>query len=417
MNSILQFIAETWFGNIIGLIGGILGLFSFIDTYLLKFNPKIFIGSNVSFIADNKKNKDFPGLQFVNLISILLTLEIGNHRNKYGFVHDLAVRLYKAHAINPDYGTYFASNTLNKIAVEFKDMENVEKSLFSPLSILPKSSKSLNIEFAKLINHSAMLINKNDLFYIELYYLSNPKAAKWRLVNRYFLYKYAEHVYDDERIQMQYTILNKNTLRNQIKFPKQKVDLFKGVSQRCIAQLVKNIKHRILMPLYWIKDIIIFILFSFIKLSEWLYDTTIRLYFIRSKGKDVLRLGTPKDNQKHQIRTEKSFNKIITILENEINVINESAEEKAKIELIKNYHEFIMIRHKIALKVYISSADSIYVSDRDNTTSGMIYFKLLLKDTYIGYSYWQLDNNRIISVMSFSLRILDAFILHSSITS
>ena len=57
MNEIINFLNQGWLPNLVGLVGGLLGVWTFIDAYIINFRPKIYIGTRVIIQTIEDKNR------------------------------------------------------------------------------------------------------------------------------------------------------------------------------------------------------------------------------------------------------------------------------------------------------------------------------------------------------------------------
>lgn len=268
VNDILNFFTEKWIGNIIAIVGvlvafvgGLLSLLTFINSYLLAFKPRMFLGSKSFVLAKEEQHLLGKG---VIINSIVCSLEIGNHRCKYGSILDFAVRVYRADAINPDQAVYFVSTLWSKLPFSIQDTINCDKNLFSPLNILPKSERLLHLEFSELLNRSSMIIDSDAPLYLELYYQIGPKHD-WTFLRTYYMY--AQDVDKlNGNLMIKYTIIESNITRDTISktLITPKSSLYKGTSQKYIKLTLSRLSyHLFVRPVYWVRDLALSISYFF----------------------------------------------------------------------------------------------------------------------------------------------------------
>lgn len=419
MNDILNFLSEKWIGNIIAivgvlvaLVGGLLGLLTFINSYLLAFKPRMFLGSKAFVLA--KKEPHLLG-KGVILNSIVCSLEIGNHRNKYGSILDFAVRVYQADALNPDQAVYFVSTLWSKFPFSIQDTINCDKSLFSPLNILPKSERSLHIEFSELLNRSNMIIDSDANLYLELYYQISPKHD-WTFLRTYYMYaKDVDKL--NSNLMIKYTIIESHITRDRISktLISPKSSLYKGTSQKYIKLTLSRLSYRLFVrPVYWVRDLALSIPYFFLNAFVWVYDLLIRLPLIKKTAKTIQEVRETFGQPDMVPKTQSSFEKIFEILSKEVSKINSQADDEAKIHLDKEDKNIVLSRYKMSLEFYIAGDGHIIAQDSTGLQNPRLRFRLSLKRTSLGYYIWHLENQGYVSVKSFTLRVLDAFILHSN---
>jgi len=411
MNHLLKLLGETWFGNFLGLVGGVLGIWSFIDLYILKFKPRVVLGNKVVFLA---KKQNWQPKNNLSLSSIILSLDIGNHRNKYGYIHDFAVRIFQSNALNPDHAMYFITNILEKLPLTINDLKSNNNIQYTPLNMLPKTSRILNLEYSDLRNRSNMTIDYEQEFALEIYYQKWPNS-KWQHIGKYSLYLQNALIDDVGTSHLLYSVLDWNVSRDKIfeKLLSTRSCLYSGLSQKYLLRFFNLWKIKIfVMPFIQLKDVILCIFISIIKSIAWVYDSCIRSIIIRIKGVRLQDINISEANRDKKQETIRAFNEICTITEKMINKINTKADKNAIITVEKEMQSITITRPKLSLKIYVSGNTSIYTADL-NTLTPRLSYNLTLKQTSIGYSYWELDGYGPLTIKSFVLRILDAFLLHS----
>lgn len=407
----LKFLSESWVGNLLGIIGGSLGLWTFIDNYILRFNPKIFIGSKAVFLMVKKSSST----DRFSIESIILSIEVANQRNKYGLIHDYAVRVYKSNSINPAEAIYFASEKWESLISDIKSMNNIKKELFSPISVLPKSHRSLNIAFSELLYHSAVSINKDDIFYLELYYQKTPKN-KWNYVGTFYLYNEAESTNETNKLLFTYTLFEWQRSRDKIKsiLKPAKTSLYMGSTHKFLKLFFKRLYWQILSrQFYRLRDALLLIPYLIIILLNWLFDHTIRVHILRKKGKELDKLKIDFGEPEKKPITQKSFNKIDNTLKMEIQKINSNAEKSAIIKYERENDQILMTRNDMVIKIYRSGDSNIIAHQQDIFLNSRLKFEMKLKVNNLGFHYWYQSNYGITTSKSFALKILDAFLLHS----
>jgi len=217
---------------IIGIVGGLLGFYSFIDNYLLRFKPKFVIGDRL--YLTYKQHPKYPAHS--HLSSLVVQFEIFNHRNKLGRVEDLCFRIYDSLEIEAKVTTLFASAYLEDMPVERLDVLTAKRSPMGPAAIDHKSSKTLVVEMCPEKN-MGQFINPNGQIRIETLYKSSN--GKWVHFDSLAVYA----VYDEKNTAAEYTIynfdlVNKYSERETIKKKKlrRKVNSYTGISNYQITR-------------------------------------------------------------------------------------------------------------------------------------------------------------------------------------
>lgn len=408
MNEILTTIGQNWFTNILGIVGGSLGIWTFIDSYLIRFVPKIYIGTKI--IIDTKQT-----LHREDLESIICSLELCNHRKRYGVIYDFAVRVYKADEINSENAIYYASQLVNKIPINVDDLKNQEYELFNPITILPESNSSVNLVLGEVLNRSKMGMSKSSNYYLEAYYQKKPEG-KWYFVDKLYLYNKGQYSQSTSQF-IQFSVLNTNATREKLnkKIRPQKTDLYLGASHKHLSG--KWIKYKYLIfyrPLRGIKDLFYSLPFYTNFALSLVIDKFIRIPIIKKYGKNITKANITIGSPKEKPITETAFNQIYLELDNLITKINDGANTNALISLEKKDSYIILSRYKLSIKFYMSGDRSIYVQELNAQFGSRLTYSLSLENAIWGKNYWKLKNYGFISIKSFSVKVLDAFIIHSN---
>lgn len=408
MKEILTIIGQNWFTNILGIVGGSLGIWTFIDSYLIRFNPRIYIGTKVIINTNKAPLRE-------DLESIICSLELCNHRKRYGVIYDFAVRVYKADEINPDNAIYYASQLVNKIPINIDELKDQEYDLFNPLTILPESNSSVNLVLGEVLNRSKMNISKSSNYYLEAYYQKKPEG-KWYFIDK--LYLYNKGLYSNLTSQyIQFSVLNTHTTREKLnkKIKPQKTNLYEGASHKHLSG--KLIRYRYLFffrPLSRIKDIFYSIPFYANFLISFLIDKFIKIPIIKKYGENITKAKFTFGSPEERPITEAAFNQIYSELDKLIKEINVNANKNALISLEKKDSYIFLSRHKLSIKFYISGDRSIHVQELNAQFGSRLAYSLSLEKAIFGKNYWKLENYGFVSLKTFSVKVLDSFIIHSN---
>jgi len=408
MNEILSTIGQNWFTNILGIVGGSLGIWTFIDSYLIRFVPKIYIGTKVVIESKQTHHKE-------DLESIICSLELCNHRKRYGVIYDFAIRVYKADEINSDNAIYYASQLVNKIPINIDELTNQEYELFNPITILPESNSSVNLVLGEVLNRSKMSISKSSDYYLEAYYQKKPEG-KWFFIDKLYLYNKGQYSNSTSKY-IQFSVLNTNITREKLnrKIRPQKTNLYLGASQKHLSG--KWIRYRYLIfyrPLKGVRDLFYSVPFYTCFVLSFGIDKFVRIPIIKKYGKNIIKTNITFGSPKEKPVTEAAFNQIYLELNKLITKINEGANKVALISLEKKDSYIILSRHKLSIKFYMSGDRSIYVQELNAQFGSRFTYSLSQENAIWSKKYWKLKNYGFISIKSFSVKVLDAFIIHSN---
>jgi len=408
MNALIQFLKQGWLPNLLGLVGGLVGLWTFIDSYLIKFRPKIFFGTKV--IIETATVHDSQQLS-----SIFCSLELCNHRKKYGVIYDFAIRIYKADEINSDRAIYYASEVIETIPVNIGDIDKQKLHAYSPITVLPNSNKSINLVLSEVLYRSKMQISPFCSYFIEIYYQKKPKG-KWYFIDKLYLYNKGQLETGNERY-IQFTVLNYDTTREKLNrnVRTQKTNLYEGASQKFLSKRYEQYLYKFIKkPYYRIIDLFISIPFYAKFIVNNLIDKLIKIPIINRYGKTIektnIRFGSPELKP----ITIESFENIYLLLQKHSKQINLGAKKEAEIIVKKQDGQIIISRYKLALKFYISGDSYIQVQDAYSAKASRLSYRIQLKNKIWNKKFWYLDNYGFITIKSFVVRVLDAFVIHSN---
>jgi hypothetical protein len=409
-HAIIDFLKSPKLPQLVGLIGGLAGIYAFIDNYIIKFKPRIFVGTRL-IIHFTEETKTFP-TAIIN--SIICSMEVCNHRKKYGVIYDFAVRIYNTDAINPESQVYYASQTANKIPIKVEDLEKQEFLSFSPVTILPSSSKSINLIFSE-VRFSKMRNRKAESFYLECYYQMEP-AGKWHFIDKLFLYNEA-HLEQIKEPYQQYTALDNSISREKLDktIRPQKTSLFSGITHRYLHYKILSVyRIYIIASLRRCADFFIALPFYLHLLKDYLFDRFIRIPIMKRYGKNVLSLKIKVNNPELRPVTEAVLEEIYQYISIFAAEINKDAAKEVVIKVEKEGGEIVISRYRLSIKIYVSGDTSIRVQEQNAFSGSKLTYDLSLKSAIWNQKYWHLKNYGFISIKSFAIRLLDALIMHSN---
>lgn len=172
----------TTISSIIGIAGGILGLYSFIDNYLLLFRPIIRPAS--LFYLAYRRNAKITNENIYQLQSIICKLDIFNHRNKLGKLEDFSIDIFNRSELTPEIYTLFPTFDLESFPLNPQESLSCKKTAFTPKSIIQKSNKELSVEFCPE-KYSTINLNPAENLCITLRY--RQFKNRWVKIGTYSL--------------------------------------------------------------------------------------------------------------------------------------------------------------------------------------------------------------------------------------
>ena len=403
-----DFLKQGWLPNLLGLTGGLLGLWTFIDSYIIKFKPKIYFGTRVFF--DTIKDTKHTRLQ-----AIICSLEFCNHRKKYGVIYDFAIRIYNADEINSKSAVYYATELVDKVPIHIKDLEIQDKRIFNPITVLPNSNQSVNLILSENINGYKMVLTQIGNCYIELYYQKEPDG-KWYFIDKMHLYSKDQYNHiEDKYIDL--SILKNDSTRKKLDgmLRLQKTNLYTGASQKHLKNKIRHCLYKFIkIPFYRIKDVLVSIPFYSSFLINTIWDKFVKIPIIKKYGikieKPNIKIGSPELKPITNI----AFAQILNELQNFANQINKNANHEARIIIKQMDNKIILQRYRLSINFYISGDSSIQVNELNAVLNSRLSFSIKLRNGLWNKKYWYLNNYGFISIKSFVVRVLDAFIIHSN---
>lgn len=408
LSYIVEIFGQQWLPNFFGATGGFLGFYSFVDKYILKFNPKLFIGTRIITEQITEHND-------LRINRIFLSLEISNDRKKYGSIYDLSVRLYKANEINPDTAEYFASEIISDVPINIEDLKEQEYKFFNPISISPESSKSVNIVFSEVLHRSKLYFAKRGQYYLELYIQVGSKK-EWKFIEKLYLFNH-EPLEKNTSIYTLFTAIENESERENFRktLKPQRTSLYEGITQKYFIQKRALIKSQfIYKPYKRIKDFGLLLFVLFLNLFQHIIDLVFKIPILNKYSKKIsegsFKIGRPECRE----NTAKAFQKIYARLKMLSENINIKADEKAKVTLQQDNNYIILSRNTLTINIYIGGDTTIVVQEQNFQPNSKFTFMFQLKKRIHNFDLWYLENYGYISVNSFAVKIMDTFIIHSS---
>lgn len=390
----------------IGIIGGILGFVTFIDTYILGFKPSFGISNSLLFKIQKEENKKSEWIE-----SVYIKIETHNKRNKIGRIDDLAIRLYDTNSTRPQSYMFFAENIMDDLPKEKSTISNVNSNKFSPISILSKSNSKFVIEF-KAQRHSHPAINLDSNLKIDLLFFQSNKG--WFKINTSHLYNYSKYNNQgDSSNIIELSFLDTEIIRDKasksIKEPQN--SFYNGAGWKQfeinISKPIWLLKKYITLP---IKSVSLLIEILKLSIKHAFYKKLI-LPLLKNSSKSLPRFTIEFIRENLREKTNQALKQCKKTICNIVNEINKTANENAKIEIIEvgNNNHFCIKRGHLEVQLYKSGDGHINIDDTQGFPKKFTY-ALELKEFPFNIKLWYL-NNKIMSLDSACIQIIDSFIL------
>ncbi|HDR2789610.1 TPA: hypothetical protein QCJ61_003712 [Enterobacter asburiae] len=403
LSSIIGFV-----GGVTGVIGGILGFFTFIDNYILRFKPRLNISGGLFFSFSDENPRHIP--RGKALESIIFQIEVMNSRNKIGRINDFAIRIYNQSSTQPQEFLLYAKNILDRLPSKPTSLDKEKFNLFSPLSILGRSTKNTVIEFAPE-PHRTINIPTDCYLKMELLYLLPNR--KWKIAGAYNPSATMGRETNTLKGFVEYSLIDNAIERDEIKkiLKRPKSSLYNGVSGKHIGIYLRKpiwiTKRAIAFPFKVLK----LITDSIIVYVRHIILTKLILPLINKKSKKLPRVNIGFPNAHLREDATNTLNKIKIKLQEIIDRINKHADKEAKITISSESSGFSMQRGRLTIKFY-SPGDGHITAQDDNGYPHKFLFSMKLIEYPFGKRLWKV-NDKNMTIDSACILFMDSFILLS----
>ena len=302
-----------------------------------------------------------------------------------------------------------------KIPINVDELEKQELSTFNPITVLPDSNKSISIVLSEVLYRSKMDFHPLNSYYIEIYYQKEPKS-KWYFIGKFFLYNKGQLEAGLKKYVL-FTVLNYDSTREKLKksVRHQKTNLYQGASQNFLILKFRSYFYKLIkFPFYRVKDSFYSIPFYSHFLIDKVIDNLIKIPIIKKYGKIIdkssIKFGAPESKP----ITYDAFEKIYSLLQKIAIQINSKAKKELEIKVEKKEGQIILTRLRFALKFYIAGDETIVVQEAYSSVGSRITYQIALRRKLWNKNFWYLDNYGFITIKSFVIRVIDAFIINSN---
>jgi hypothetical protein len=345
--------------GIIGSVGGILGFWTFIDNFILKFNPKFKI-ANILFFQSIPYGKQ----DALYTSSIFVKVDIINTRNKVGKIDDFALRIYDDNSTSPNSDMFFATYKLGNVFSPNIILDNSLKELFASIPMPNKSIISQVVEFQPETCSRPYIKGKSlkvDLIYYGV-------ASGWKLIKTFSLYCHNTIEKKRNDTIVEYSIMDIMTIRGKVKhsIKKPKTAFYKGLTDKYLGIYIRQ-------PWYFIKAKFLYP----VKVGKLLVDVTkiatlcvwskcIMLPIIISKSRKIPRLNIICGRQHLVNDTNKALQIMYKNIKSILKKFNDKCESDAKITISsfeEEVNNFIVSRGNLSVKFYKSGDGHIHIQE------------------------------------------------------
>ncbi|MEN4520584.1 hypothetical protein [Pantoea agglomerans] len=394
-------------GSLIGVIGGLLGFYTFIDNNLLKFKPYLNISGRLFFSFDRTKNNScFKG----DIIkSIIFQIEVINGRNKIGRIDDFAIRIYNQSTTKPMTHMLYAENILDRLPSKATFFNKEKDNFFSPLSVLGRSTKNIVIEFTPDLYMDVHVPDGGFLKMELLYALPNNK---WKIAGIYTPHHFKNHKEDETSKEVvEYSLLDyavrRGKAKNILKEPES--GLYKGVSGKYLGIIFRKPIWFIRKTLKYSLSIIKLMIDAIVLCVKHLISTKIIIQLINKKSKRLPGIKISNARAHLGADTVNALNDLKKKSNEIIKEINSNADNLAQIKLTSDQEGFFIQRARLTIRFYKSGDGHITVQDTEGYPQ-KYRFSMELCEYPFGIRMWKV-NNKIMSLDTACVLFMDSFIL------
>lgn len=371
---------ETDFSiNLVGIIGGLFGFFSFIGLQLskrLKFSA--FFSNEIILNLDNSDRY---------IESILLPFSIQNRANRNFSVTDIYIKLYDNASYTPDPDVYHIT----------KSEINSSQEPFTVLQVDSYSTEYLNaILDENLSGKSKMNIYQNNTYTIEPFFVINGKKLHHLpRIDSFTIHNITNH---QVKLSSVTKSIKNHKIENKILKRKMKTHIYGRVLNHLKYDCLHFIKYKVILkPFCYLKESLYVLFFlgkSFLSFlnHKFLVKTFFKHYVKKSYKSKTTIISQPQSD------TQKAFDKLFKILEKSIKGFNNSSititRANNKIELQKNSQ---------IIAIYMPGDGAIMAHELVANSKLQLEFRLYKNYCF---KYWLYDNKRI-SLYKMATIILD----------
>jgi hypothetical protein len=401
--------------TVIGIVGGLLGLFVFIDNYLLKFRPSITI-ANTLYLIFGVPNTPAPlAIQNSYLKSFICSLDIFNHRNKVGRIDDFMIRIYNSGQINATVYNIFPGTQLDELPRSSADIGSLGKSPGTPISVPNKSGKKTVIEFVG-DKYSTCGINPEETICFELHYKDHK--GKWIKADEYTLegrFEKPEIAGSDKVYSLNLWELSVERYGLAKRPMRRKVTIYRGLAHYYLGWWIRKPYYFIVRMLAKVGSLCRLSVDIASALIRYFYSEFVVYTLLRLKGRNLIQYKMSFGNKSASDITDRTILEMEKVMQEKITEINGSAAEQAKIAFKKEDGKLFLSRHKRRVKIYRGGDGYIVIQEWSPSNMGLnVLFNVNLKFYPLGATMWIVNKKGAMSIKSICTKTLDYLIFHSN---
>lgn len=394
--------------TVVGIVGGLLGAYTFIDTYILHFRPKFIIGDRIYLIYRNNN------ANYTYLSSLVIQFEIFNHRNKLGRIEDVFVRIYDSRQLEASILDLFPIATLDEMPLSREEVTLAKRVPPAPMAVLNKSSRTLTLELAQeKLSHGA--ISPSAYLNFEARYKNS--SGKWKRFAKISLHaEYEENSIHGDATVYNFSPIDRFSEREKLRRRRirTQVNSYHGVAGFYISIWLGKLR--------WVAKSIAFIP---PKIIDWVLSFGLaslngaKSEFIEwpitlSKSSKNRRPRVTVGNAHHARETGSFLAKIGSNLQEKIERLNGRDTQNNQITIKICEKEILVIKNNSQIKVYYGGDGFIGVHQSPvNSSKGEMVFTLKIRQYPLHKFGWMLSGKPVFS-STVATRVLDYLSLLAS---
>lgn len=392
----------------LGIIGGLLGAYTFIDTYLLRFKPKFVIGDRVYLVYRNNK------AGYTCLSSLIIQFDIFNHRNKLGRIEDVFLRIYDSRQLEASVLDLFPIANLEEMPISREDVVSIKRLPPAPLAVPNKSSKTIILEMAQeKLCHGAI----SPSAYLNLEALYKNPVGKWKTFAKLSLHaEFEESSEHGDATVHNFSLTNRFSEREKLKRRriKLKVNSYKGIAGIYLSRWIRKPYWFVISKVMVLPRSIIYTLSMGLALWASVISECIEWPVARRKASKKRPFKITVGNATHAEQADLFLSEIENSLHRKIGKLNDREISERKIAIKKEAKEIVVERGGVKIRVYIGGDGFIGVHRSPlHSAKGEMIFTLKIRQFPFHRFVWNLSGKPVFA-STVATRVLDYLILLTS---
>ncbi|MGA3949197.1 hypothetical protein ACI2TD_25610 [Ralstonia nicotianae] len=392
----------------LGIIGGLLGAYTFIDTYVLRFKPKFVIGDRVYLVY--RKNK----ADHTYLSSLIVQLDIFNHRNKLGRVEDVFLRIYDSRQLEASVLDLFPVANLEEMPISREDVVSARRLPPAPLAVPNKSAKTIILEMAQEKSRHGAISHEA---YLNMEALYKSPSGKWKRFSKTSLHaEFNESSVHGDTTVYNFSLIDRFSERERLKRRRisLKVNSYKGIAGFYIFGWVRKPYWFILSKAMILPNGIGYVISMIVAIWHGIISESIEWPIARRKAPKSRPFTISVGNPDHAEQSDIFLSKIESSLRRKAIQLNDKRGADRNIEVERVDREVAVKRRDVKIRIYIGGDGFIGVHQSHlNSKKGEMVFTLKIRQFPFRRFIWNLSG-RPVFAKTVATRVLDYLALLTS---